>query len=89
MKAEAKANEASDKEAKEKVEKLNEADNLIFQTEKQLKEFGDKIPADKKATIESAVERLKEAHKNQDIDNNPNHNDSNSMKSDSTNKFNQ
>ena len=63
MKAEAKANEASDKEAKEKVEKLNEADNLIFQTEKQLKEFGDKIPADKKATIESAVERLKEAHK--------------------------
>ena len=67
MKAEAKANEASDKEAKEKVEKLNEADNLIFQTEKQLKEFGDKIPADKKATIESAVERLKEAHKNQDI----------------------
>ena len=67
MKAEAKANEASDKEAKEKVEKLNEADNLIFQTEKQLKEFGDKIPADKKATIESAVERLKEAHKNQDV----------------------
>ena len=56
MKAEAKANEASDKEAKEKVEKLNEADNLIFQTEKQLKEFGDKIPADKKATIESAGE---------------------------------
>jgi molecular chaperone DnaK len=67
MKAEAKANEASDKEAKEKVEKLNEADNLIFQTEKQLKEFGDKIPADKKSTIESAVERLKEAHKNQDV----------------------
>jgi molecular chaperone DnaK len=67
MKAEAKANEASDKEAKEKVEKLNEADNLIFQTEKQLKEFGDKISADKKSTIESAVERLKEAHKNQDV----------------------
>jgi molecular chaperone DnaK len=53
MKAEAKANEASDKEARAKVDKLNEADNLIFQTEKQLKEFGDKIPADKKATIES------------------------------------
>jgi molecular chaperone DnaK len=51
MKAEAKANEAADKEAREKVDKLNEADNLIFQTEKQLKEFGDKIPADKKSHI--------------------------------------
>jgi len=67
MKAEAKANEASDKEAKEKIEKLNAADGLIFQTEKQLKEFGDKIPADKKAPIESALEKLKEAHKNQDV----------------------
>jgi len=67
MKAEAKANEASDKEAKERVEKLNAADSMIFQTEKQFKEFGDKIAADKKAPIESALEKLKEAHKNQDI----------------------
>ena len=67
MKAEAKANEASDKEAREKVEKLNQADSLIFQTEKQFKEFGDKIPADKKAPIEEALTKLKEAHKNQDI----------------------
>ncbi len=67
MKAEAKANEASDKEAREKVEKLNQADSLIFQTEKQFKEFGDKIPADKKAPIEAALTKLKEAHKNQDI----------------------
>jgi molecular chaperone DnaK len=67
MKNEAKANEASDKEAKERIEKLNQADSLIFQTEKQIKEFGDKIPADKKAPIESALEKLKEAHKNQDI----------------------
>lgn len=67
MKAEAKANEATDKEAKEKIEKLNQADSLIFQTEKQLKEFGDKVPADKKAPIESALTKLKEAHKNQDI----------------------
>lgn len=67
MKAEAKANEAADKEAREKVEKLNTADSMIFQTEKQFKEFGDKIPADKKAPIEAALEKLKEAHKNQDI----------------------
>jgi len=67
MKAEAKANEASDKAAKEKIEKLNQADSLIFQTEKQLKEFGEKIPADKKAPIEAALEKLKEAHKSQDI----------------------
>jgi molecular chaperone DnaK len=67
MKAEAKANEASDKEAKERVEKLNAADSMIFQTEKQFKEFGDKISADKKAPIESALEKLKEAHKNQDL----------------------
>ncbi len=67
MKAEAKANEAADKEAKEKVEKLNMADSLVFQTEKQLKEFGEKIPADKKAAIEAAAEKVKEAHKNQDI----------------------
>jgi len=67
MKAEAKANEATDKAEKEKVEKLNQADSLVFQTEKQLKEYGDKIPADKKATIEQAAEKLKEAHKAQDI----------------------
>jgi molecular chaperone DnaK len=67
MKAEAKANESTDKEAKEKVEKINQADSLIFQTEKQLKEFGDKIPADKKAPIEAALNKLKEAHKSQDI----------------------
>ena len=67
MKAEAKANEASDKEAREKVEKLNAADSMIFQTEKQFKEFGEKISADKKVPIETALEKLKEAHKNQDI----------------------
>ncbi len=67
MKAEAKANESSDKEAREKVDKINQADSLIFQTEKQLKEFGDKIPDDKKAPIEEALTKLKEAHKSQDI----------------------
>jgi len=67
MKAEAKANESSDKAAKEKIEKLNQADSMIFQTEKQLKEFGDKVPADKKAPIETALGKLKEAHKAQDI----------------------
>ncbi len=67
MKAEAKANEATDKAQREKVEKLNQADSLIFQTEKQLKEYGDKIPADKKGTIETALNRLKEAHKTQDV----------------------
>ncbi len=68
MKAEAKANEATDKAAREKVEKMNQADSLIFQTEKQLKEFGDKIPADKKAPIETALGKLKEAQKNGDAD---------------------
>jgi len=67
MKAEAKANEATDKAEREKIDKLNQADSLIFQTEKQLKEYGDKVPADKKAAIESAAEKLKEAHKQQDI----------------------
>ncbi len=66
MKAEAKANEATDKIAREKVEKMNQADSLIFQTEKQLKEFGDKIPADKKEPIETALNKLKEAQKNGD-----------------------
>ena len=67
MKAEAKANEATDKEAREKIEKLNAADGLIFQTEKQLKEFGEKIPAEKKTVIENALNKLKEVHKQQDL----------------------
>jgi molecular chaperone DnaK len=67
MKAEARANEATDKAEREKVDKLNAADSLVFQTEKQLKEYGDKIPADKKGAIESGVEKLKEAHKTQDV----------------------
>jgi len=68
MKNEAKANEESDKKIREQVEKLNLADGLIFNTEKQLKEYGDKIPADKKAPIEEALTKLKDAHKNQDFD---------------------
>jgi molecular chaperone DnaK len=67
MKAEAKANEASDKVEKERVEKINQADSLIFQTEKQLKDYGDKIPADKRGTIEASLNNLREAHKSQDI----------------------
>lgn len=67
MKAEAKANEAADKSAREKVDKVNQADSMIFQTEKQLKDYGDKIPADKKAPIEAALNNLREAHKSQDI----------------------
>lgn len=67
MKTEAKAHEAEDKAAREKVDKLNQADSMIFQTEKQLKEFGDKIPADKKTPIEGALNKLKESHKNQDV----------------------
>jgi molecular chaperone DnaK len=67
MKAEAKANEDADKQAKEEIEKLNQADSLIFQTEKQLKEYGDKIPADKKAPIEEALGELKKAHEAKDI----------------------
>jgi molecular chaperone DnaK len=68
MKDEAKLNEEADKKAKEKIDKINAADSTIFQTEKQLKELGDKLPADKKAPIEAALTKLKEAHKNQDID---------------------
>jgi molecular chaperone DnaK len=67
MKNEAKANEDADKIAREKAEKTNLADGLIFNTEKQLKEFGDKIPADKKATIESALTELKAALASQDL----------------------
>ena len=68
MKDEAAANADSDKEAKERVEVLNQADSLIFQTEKQLGEFGDKLPEDKKGPIEAAIADLKEAHAAQDID---------------------
>ena len=67
MKNEAKANEASDKAEREKVDKVNQADSLIFQTEKQLKEYGEKISADKKAPIETALTKLKDAHKAQDV----------------------
>jgi len=68
MKAEAEANAETDRKAKEQVDKLNAADSLIFQTEKQLSEFGDKVPEEKKAPIQSALEELKEAHKAQDVD---------------------
>lgn len=67
MKEEADANAEADKQAKERIDKLNTADSLIFQTEKQLKEFGDKLPADKKEPIEAALNKLKEAHKAQDV----------------------
>jgi molecular chaperone DnaK len=67
MKAEAEANAEADRQAKERVDKMNHADSLIFQTEKQLKDFGDKLPVDKKGPIENALAKLKEAHKNQDI----------------------
>ena len=67
MRDEAKANEAADKEAKEKVDKINNADALCFQSDKNLKDYGDKIPSDKKSAIESALGSLKEAVKNQNI----------------------
>jgi len=67
MKDEAAANAAADAKEKERVDTLNKADSIIFQTEKQLSELGDKIPADKKAAIEKALGSLKEAHKAQDI----------------------
>ncbi len=67
MKNEAKVNEAADKEARDRVEKINAADSLIFQTEKQLKDYGEKISAEKKAPIETALSSLKEAHKTQDL----------------------
>jgi molecular chaperone DnaK len=68
MKNEAKANEDADKIIREKVEKLNTADNLVFQTEKQLNEYGDKIPADKKSAIENAVKEVKEARASENIE---------------------
>ena len=67
MKEEAAANAEADKKEKERIDKLNQADSMIFQTEKQLKDLDDKIPADKKAPIEAALNKLKEAHKAQDI----------------------
>ncbi|MCT4602530.1 MAG: molecular chaperone DnaK [Marinifilum sp.] len=68
MRDEAKANEEADNKAKERIDTLNKADGMIFQTEKQLKEIGDKLPADKKQPIEDALNKLKEAHKAQDVD---------------------
>ncbi len=67
MRDEAKANEAADKAEKERIDKINGADAMIFQSEKNLKEYGDKIPADKKGAIENALGQLKEAHKSQNI----------------------
>ena len=68
MKREAEANAEADRQARERVEKLNAADSLIFQTEKQLKDYGDKIPADKRSAIDAALNDLKEAHKAEDLD---------------------
>ncbi|HZK02796.1 MAG TPA: molecular chaperone DnaK [Bacteroidaceae bacterium] len=68
MKAEAEANAESDKKEREKVDKLNQADSMIFQTEQQLKDLGDKLPADKKAPVEAALQKLKDAHKAEDLD---------------------
>lgn len=67
MKAEAKQNEEQDKKEREKVDKLNQADSMIFTTENFLKDNGDKIPADKKPAIETALQQLKDAHKSQDL----------------------
>jgi molecular chaperone DnaK len=67
MREEAKANEEADKRERERIDKINTADSTIFQTEKQLKEYGDKIPVDKKSVIEAALEKLKAAHSSQDI----------------------
>ena len=67
MKRDAEANAEADRQQKEKAEKLNVADSTIFQTEKNLKEFGDKIPADKKSDIEAALQELKAAHQAQDV----------------------
>ena len=67
MKAEAEANAEADKKEREKIDKLNQADSMIFSTENQLKELGDKLPTDKKAPIEAALQKLKDAHKAQDL----------------------
>lgn len=68
MKRDAEMNAEEDRRQKERIEKLNQADSMIFQTEKQLKEFGDKLPADKKSEIESAIQELRTAHQAQDIE---------------------
>jgi molecular chaperone DnaK len=68
MKDEAAANAEADKKEKERIDKLNQADSTIFQTEKQLKDLGDKLPADKKLQIETALDKLKDAHKSQNIE---------------------
>ena len=67
MKEEAEANSEADKEAKEKIDKINSADAMIFQTEKQLKEYGDKLSEDKKKPIEEALKELKEVHEKKDV----------------------
>jgi molecular chaperone DnaK len=67
MKAEAESNAENDKKEREKIDKMNQADSMIFQTENQLKELGDKIPADKKPAIEQALQSLKDAHKSGDV----------------------
>ncbi len=67
MKAEAEANAEADKKEREKIDKMNQADSMIFSTENQLKDLGDKLPADKKAPIEAALQKLKDAHKAQDV----------------------
>lgn len=68
MKREAEANADADRKAKERIDKLNEADSMIFQTEKQLKEYGDKLSADNKSALESALEDLKKAYESKDVD---------------------
>lgn len=67
MRDEAKANEAADKAERERIDKINAADSMVFQTEKNLKDYGDKIPAEKKAAIETSLSALKDAHKSQDV----------------------
>ena len=67
MKAEAEQNAAADKAERERIDKLNQADSLIFTTENFLKDNGDKLPADQKPAIEQALQQLKDAHKSQDI----------------------
>jgi molecular chaperone DnaK len=69
MKKEAEANAESDKKVKEEVDTLNSADSMIFQTESQLKEYGDKLSADKKKAIEDNLETLKKSHESKDLDN--------------------
>ena len=67
MKAEAQANAEADKKERETIDKKNQADSMIFQTENQLQELGDKLPADKKPAIEAALQKLKDAHKSGDV----------------------